>query len=123
MSGFAPKLEISAGLEVEVRTGRCQLPHSRWTFFDQHFDRLRITQRRARRERVLAMQLRRISSAERGGDSSLRISSCAVEQRPFGEHHYFAVGGSAPGSVKTSNSASHHQKARSQSLSHELKSM
>ena len=63
MCRFSPKLEVSTRLEVEVRAGRGQLAHPRRTLLDQHFDRLRVTQRCSGRERVLTMQLRRISRA------------------------------------------------------------
>src|SRR5205823_4447051 len=59
----------------------------------------------------------------RSSNSALRIRRRAVEKGSLGEHHHVAIGGSAPCGVKTSNTASHHEKARSYPLGHTLKSM
>src|SRR5205085_2522892 len=72
---------------------------------------------------ILSMQLGRVSGAQCCGDSPLRISGRTIEERAFGQHHYVVVGRGAPCSVKTSNSASHYEKARPYPLGHALKSM
>ncbi len=64
------------------------------------------------------MELGRISGAKGGSDSALRIRGGAVEKRSFRQHHDIAFSRGAPRSVKTSNAASHYQKARSYPLGH-----
>src|SRR6185437_7076002 len=123
MRGFTTELEIPTWLEIELRTRGRQLADARWTFFDEHLHCLRIGQGGTRRQSVLPVQLRRISGSQRGGDSSLSVSGGAVEQRAFRHDHYVAVSRGTPCSVKTSNSASHYEKARSYPLGHGLKSM
>ena len=123
MRRLAAELEVSARLEVEVRAGGRQLTDARGSLFDQNLHRLRIAERGTRGQRILPMQLRRISGAQCRGDPALSVGRRAVEQRSLGQHHHVAVRGSAPCSVKTSNSAPHHQKARTYPLGHVLKSM
>ena len=91
MRGFPSELEVPARLEVELRTRRLQLANTRRTFLDEHLDCFGVTQRRTCGERVLPVQLRRISGAERCRDSALCVGGGAVEQRALGEHHHIAV--------------------------------
>ena len=77
---FASEREASARIEVEVRAGGLQFAHARRPFFDEHLDGRRIAQRRARGERVLTVQRRRIAGAERRGDAALRVRGRAVEE-------------------------------------------
>jgi hypothetical protein len=121
VGSLATKLEIAARLEIELRTCRRQLTHARGAFFDEDLHCFRVGERGTRRQSVLAMQLRRISRSQRGGDSTLRIRSGAVKKGAFGKDHHVAVSRGAPRSVKTSNSASHYEKARSYPLGHVLK--
>jgi hypothetical protein len=122
VSSLTAKFEIPSRLQIELRTGGRQLTNARGTLFDQDLDCFRVGKRRARGQSILAVKLRGISGAERGGNSPLRVRGGAVEERAFGKHHYITIGGSAPRSVKTSNSAPHHEKARPYSLGHEMKS-
>ena len=101
MRRFLAELEVSARLEVEVRAGSLQLAHAGRTFLDQHLDRFGVAERRARGERVLPMQLRRIAGAERGGDAALGVGGGAVEQGALGEHHHVAFRRRAPGGMQT----------------------
>ncbi len=119
MGCFPAKLEVSAWLEIEVRAGGRELSNARRSFFDENFYCLRIAERRACCQGILTVKLRRVSGAQRRRNSTLRVGCGAIEERPLGEDHHVAVGGSAPRSVKTSNPASHHQKARPYSLGHE----
>src|SRR5205085_9417138 len=89
---------------------------------DEDLYRFRVAERRTRCQRILSMQLGRVSSTEGGGDSALGIGSRAVEQRALGKHDNVATGRSTPGGVKAGDTTSYHQKARSYSLSHALKS-
>jgi hypothetical protein len=91
MSRFTSKLEISARLEIKSRACRAQLAHSRRTFLDQNLYGRGVTQRGTRGERILAMQLGRVSGAERGGNATLRIRCRAVEERALGKHHHIAA--------------------------------
>ena len=63
MRRFAPELEISARLQIELRASRCQLANPRRPFFDKNLDCLRVCQRRTGRQSVQSMQLRRISGS------------------------------------------------------------
>jgi hypothetical protein len=85
-------------------------------------DRFRVSEGCPGGQRILAMELGRVSRTKRGGNSPLGVSGRAVEQRPLGENHHIAVGRGAPRGVKTSNSAPHHEKARPYSLGHAMKS-
>jgi hypothetical protein len=55
--GFPSELEIAAGLQIETRTGRLQLPHSCWSLFDKHLDGLRVAESGSCRQRIATMQL------------------------------------------------------------------
>jgi hypothetical protein len=123
MRRFTTKLEVSTRLQIELRTRSCQLTNTRGPFFDEDLDSFCVSEGGARRQRVLPVQLGRISGAQCGGNAALGIRRRAVEQRPLGQHHHVAVRGSAPCSVEPSNSASHHEKARPYSADHALKSM
>src|SRR5204863_5560064 len=123
VGSFAAEFEVAARLQIELRTGGRQFADARGTFFDEDFDRFRVSEGGARCQSILPMQLGRVSGAECCGDSPLRVSGRAIEERPFGQHHYVVVSRGAPCSVKTSNSASHYEKARSYPLGHALKSM
>jgi hypothetical protein len=122
VGSLATEFEVPTRLQIELRTCGRQLTDTRGTLFDEDLDCFGVSEGRTRCQSVLSMQLRRISGAQRRRDSALRIGSGAVEQRPLGEDHHVAVAGSAPRSVKTSNSASHHEKARPDSFGHEVKS-
>src|SRR5215210_2911822 len=122
MRGLSTEFEVSARLQVELRTRGRQLANTRRTFFDEDLDCFGVSESGTRGQSVPAVQLRGITSAESCRDSTLGIGGGAVEQRPLGENHHIAVGGGAPRGVKTSNSASHHQKTRSDSLGHVMKS-
>ena len=54
---FTTELEVSARLEIELCTGGRQLTNARGTFFDEHLDRLCISEGGARGQRVQPVQL------------------------------------------------------------------
>src|SRR3954468_12408961 len=113
MRRFATELEIPARFQVELGTRGRQLAHSSGAFLDEHLNRFRVSEGSARCQSILSMQLGRISRSQCGGYSSLGVRRRAVEKRPFGDHQYVGVSRGAPCSVKTSNTASHYEKARS----------
>jgi basic membrane protein A len=122
VGSLSAKFEVPTRLQIELRTCGRQLTDARGTLFDEDLDCFRVSESRTCRQSVLSMQLRRISRAQRRRYSALRVRGGAVEQRSLGEDHHVAVAGSAPRSVKTSNPAPYHEKARPYSLGHELKS-
>jgi len=122
MRRFTTEFEVSARLQIELRTRSRQLTNPRGTFFDEDLNCFCVSERGTGGQSVPPVQLGRISGAECRRDSALRVGSGAVEKRALGEHHHIAFSGSAPRSVKTSNSAPHYEKARPYSLGHELKS-
>src|SRR4051812_15480508 len=122
MSCFATELEVSARLQVKLRAGSRQLANARRTFFDENLYRLSVGEGRTGCQCVLAMQLGRVSGAQRSGNTTLRVRGGAVEKRAFSDYEDFATSRSTPRSVETSDTAPYHQKARSDSLSHVLKS-
>jgi hypothetical protein len=123
MRRFTTKLEVSTWLQIELRTRGRQLTNTRGTFLDEDLDSFCVSEGSARGQGVLPVQLGRISGAKRRRDPALSVCSRAIEQRPLGQHHHVAVSGRAPCGVETSNSASHHEKARTYSADHALKSM
>jgi hypothetical protein len=123
MSGLTTKLEIPSGLQIKLRTGRRQLTNASRTLFDKNLNGLGISEGCSRCECIQSMQLGRVSGAKRGSNSALRVCGGAVEQRALGDNHHVTVSRGAPCSVKTSNSASHYEKARPYPLGHTLKSM
>src|SRR5207244_2627934 len=79
--GLPAEHQTARRIEIEVSASGLQLADAGWTFLDEYLHRSGIAQRRARRERVLPMQTRRVSRAERRGDPALCICGRAVEQR------------------------------------------
>jgi hypothetical protein len=118
MRRFTTELEVSARLQIELRTCSRQLTNTRRTFFDEDLDCFCVSEGGTRGQSILAVKLGRISSAKCRGNSALRVCGGAVEQRALGKDHHIAFSGSAPRSVKTSNSAPHYEKARPYSLCH-----
>jgi len=57
MRRFATKLEISARLQIELRTRGRQLTNTRWSFFDEDLDCFRISEGRTGCQSVLPMKL------------------------------------------------------------------
>ena len=107
--GLAPKLESAVGAQIEGRARQLQLADSRGAFFDQHLHRFAIAQGGAGRQRIFAMQLRRVAGAERGGDSALGVGGGAVEKRTFGEHEHVALLRNAPRRVEPGHAATNHE--------------
>ena len=123
VGSFAAEFEIPSRLQIELRPRGRQFADTRGTFFDEDFDCLRVGEGSTCCQSILSMELGRVSSAQCCGDSSLRVSGRTIEERAFGQHHHVVVSRGAPCSVKTSNSASHYEKARPYPLGHALKSM
>jgi hypothetical protein len=116
---FSSKREASARIEVEVRAGGLQLTHARRAFFDQHLDGGGIAQRRARGERVLPVQSRRVAGAERRGDPALRVGCRAVEERLLRHQHDVPALGCTPRRVQPGDAAADDEKAGADSIGHE----
>ncbi len=76
---LATQFEIAARLEIEMRPRGLQLTHTRRSFLHQNFDGFRVAQCRTCSERISTMQLGRISSAECGSNTALRIGCRAIE--------------------------------------------
>src|SRR2546423_3476669 len=55
--GLSTELEVSAGLQVELRTRGRQFADARGTFFDEEFDCFRVSEGSTRCQSVLSMQL------------------------------------------------------------------
>jgi hypothetical protein len=106
MSRFLSELELPSRLEIEHRAGCHQLADARGTLFDENFYCFRIAESRAGSESVEAVKLGRISGAERGGDPSLGVGSCAVEQRPLRQYGDVTVTGAAPRRMEPCDTAS-----------------
>ena len=114
--GFAPELELSARVEVELGARRLQLAHARGTLLDEHLDRGGVAQRCAGRERIPAVERRRISRAERRRDPSLGVRRRAVEQRALGEQQHVAVLRGAPRGVQARDAAADDEEAGAKSF-------
>jgi hypothetical protein len=80
MRGFLSKLELPTGLEIEIRSSGVQLAHPRRAFLDEHLNSFGVAEGGPCRQRVLSMELRRISCAKRRCNASLGICGRAVEQ-------------------------------------------
>jgi hypothetical protein len=122
MRSLPAELEGSAWLEIEVGAGGVELANARRTFLDQHLDRRGITQGGTGGKRVLPVQLGRITGPERGGDSTLGVRGRAVEERPLGQDHHFALSRCPPGRMQSRHAAADHEEAGSYALSHAPKS-
>jgi hypothetical protein len=83
--GLATELEVAGRIEVEVSASGLQLPHTGGPFLDEHLHRLRVAERGTRSQSVATMEFWRVSSAERGGYTALRVRGCAVEERALGQ--------------------------------------
>ena len=88
MRCFPTELEISSRLQVEARSGGAELAHASGAFLNQNLYRGGIAERSSGGERILTVQLGRISRSQRGGDPALRIRGRAVEERALRENHY-----------------------------------
>jgi hypothetical protein len=64
------------------------------------------------------MQLRRVTGAERRGDTALRIGGGAVEERALREEQHFSVLRRAPCGVQTGDTTADDEEARAYAIGH-----
>jgi hypothetical protein len=112
------ELESSGRIEIEVGAGGLKVAHARRPFFGQHRDGRRIAERGAGGQRVLSMEIRRITSAECGSDSALGVRRRAVEQRPLGQQQDVAEARCAPGGMQPGNTTADDQHPPANSFCH-----
>jgi len=84
---------------------RAQLADARRPLVHQHVHRRAVAHRGTGGERVLLVQLRRITGADGGGNAALGVRRGAVEERPFGEEHDVARQRRTPGRVQSGDPA------------------
>jgi hypothetical protein len=85
--GFATEFEVSARLQIELRTCSRQLANPRRTFFDEDLNRFCVSQGGTRGQSVLPVQLGRVSGAERGGNAALdRLVNTMTSPSPEARH-------------------------------------
>ncbi len=98
---------------------RLELAHTRWSLFDEHFDCLCVAERCTSGKRIASVELRRVSGAERSGDSALRVGSRAVEQRPLREDEHITFSRSPPRGMQSGDAAPDNQEACTNPVGHD----
>jgi hypothetical protein len=121
MRGFAPQLKISRGIAIELRSCRSELTDPVRAFLDQYFHGRSVTQRGTCGKRVDPVQLRRVTSAQRGGYATLRVRRRAIEERALGENDNLTRIGRAPRGVQACDSAPDHEETCANALWHARK--
>jgi hypothetical protein len=110
--GFAPELELSARIEVEVGPRRLQLANARWAPPSTRTSTAGgVAQRRTGRERIPAVERRRISRAERRRDPPCAYAVALSNSDRFREQEHVAMLRGAPRGVQASDAAADDEKA------------
>ena len=118
MRRFLPELEIAIGVEIEAGTGSLQFAHPGRAFFHQNLYGRGVAQRCSCGERILSVQVGRVTGAQCGGNASLGIRRRRIKKGALGEDRHRSMGRGAPGSMKSCDSTANNKEPRADPVGH-----